>query len=454
MPPRLVVPTDDLFAWTLSGRDCLLTHPDDDPRAALSRDRYALRHLLAQGRHVMAFGATVLGNLLGALAGGAGTDLPGDLPTDPERLHALVHENWDGSAGHRRTLTGTTIPDEDCDRRAAHTLLDVVPTPVLLPLLRWAGQDWRGRRTGWPTHLSWPDPGTPTTGRFSDRPHLVRVVSTTTTLTTAQRAAVRVCQDAGLDVVLLRVNSFGDLPCPADTELGLPDGPAPGCPACRPAVDVDPPAHLLPGERPLPPFLSPGVPEEHHDHHLRAHLARTAPTYTVSDTVAALSPEDLRHHAFALLTDPGAWKGSRDDGRRHLAAAVQRYRDLATDPHLAHEAEQRTEAFRDALTTWHDHRDAPREALRDGEARAALREAATAAGRLLALQGFDVVAVRAAAGAVNRILGEGGAGDPARALRLFRMLSLGITGEELLQMEETGTYPDDETLDFLTVLRG
>jgi hypothetical protein len=428
VPPRLIVPTDDLFAWTLTGRDALLTDPDDDPRTAASRERYALQHLLSQGRHVMALGSTVIGNLLGALPA---DPAPGD-------LHTLVEENWEPTAEHRRSLAATTIPDDDCDRRAVHTLLDAVPAHVLLHLLRWAGEDWPARRQGWPTHLSWPGEGS--TGRFSDQPYLVRVVTPTTALSTPQRAVVRACQDAGLEVVLLRVNSFGDLPCPGDETLGLQVPAAPECTACRPAVDVDPPSHLLPGEWPLPPFLSPGVPEEHHDHHLRAHLARTTPTRTIGDTVAALPLEALNLEAFTLLTHPDAWRTSRDNGRRHLEPAVRRYRELVGDPHLAHEEEDRTDTFRDALTTWQDG--------------GTLREAATAAGRFLALQGFDVLAIRDATAAVNDVLGDGPAQDPASALRLLRLLSLGFTGEELLEMDAAGTYPDEHTLDFLDVLRG
>lgn len=461
MPPRLVVPTEDLFAWTLDGRDSLLATPEDDPRTALSPQRYGVAHLLARQRHVMAFGPAVLGHLLGALAedgdddsaGSRSVDLPADLPADPAQLHARVRRAWDASAGRRAALAGRAVPDDDCDRRAVHTLLDVVPAPVLLDLLRWAGQDWRGRRSGWPEHLSWPA-GAPadTTGRFPDRPCLVAVVPAGAPLGAARRRTVEACQRAGLEVLLLRVHPLGRLPDPGEEALGVWTTAPPECPACRPAVDVDPPTHLLPGELPLPPFSSPGVPEERHDHHLRAHLAATTPTRTVSDDVAALSGTALQLEAFALLTHPDAWRGARDGGRAHLRAAVRRYRDLAGDPHLAHGEEDRAEAFRDALTTWRRRPGAPPAPAEPD----ALREAARAAAWFLALQGLDVVAVREAATAVHRILRTAppaAPGDPDPALRLFRLLSLGFTGPELLRMEATGTYPDEQAIEFLTVLR-
>lgn len=458
VPARLIVPTEDLFAWTLTGRGSLLAHPDDDPRTAVSPERCAVQHLLARGRHVLTSPVTAVGHLLGALAGArgaadGGTDLPPDLPADAAALHARVEEEWEATAGHRRSLVRTAVPDDECERRGAHTLLDAVPAPVLLDLLRWAGADWPGRRHGWPGHLTWPaDPATATAsgGRFRDQPYLVRVATPTTTLSTAQRAVVRACQDAGLEVVVLRLNPLGDLPCPTDEALGLQPTPEPGCPACRPAVDVEPPAHLLPGERPLPPFLSPGVREEHHDHHLRAHLASTTPARTISDAVAALPAEELQLEAFRLLTheEPGT---SRDPARRHLAAAVKRHRDLAGDPHLAHDADRRADTFRDALTTWRDRAASP---PTPGQ-RAARHDATVAAGYFLALQGVDVLAVRDATAAVNQVLrtGPAGAGDPTLAPRLFRLLSLGFSGAELLQMAAEGTYPDAATIDFLTVLR-
>ncbi|WP_380156469.1 hypothetical protein [Kineococcus sp. R86509] len=437
MPPRLVVPTDDLFAWTLSGRDALLTHPDDDPRTAVSPERYALHHLLARGRHVMAFGPTVVADLLGVLPTDLPTDLPADLEDHPD-LHRHVEDRWEATAEHRASLGPRPVPDDECDRRAVHTVLDVVPLPVLAHLLHWAREDWPARRTGWPTHLTWP--GGDTRGRFADRPHLLRVLTPTTSLSTAQRANVHACQDAGLEVVLLRVNSLGDLPDPGPQALGLPTTPPQGCAACRPALDVEPPHDLLPGEWPLPRFLSPRVPEQRHDHHLRAHLERTRPAHTVSAEVAALPFDVLTAEALTLLVHPGAWRTSRDHGRRHLAPAQRRHRDLVEDPHLAHEAQHRADAFRDALTS-----------RRDG---GSLREAAVAAGWFLALQGFDVLAVRDAAREVERVLRDDTAGPTASALRSLRLLSLGFTGAELLEMHATGNYPDEVTLDFLGVLRG
>jgi hypothetical protein len=495
VPPRLLVPTEDLFAWTLAGRGSLLATREDDPRTAVSAERFAVAHLLARHRHVMALGRPVVAHLLGALAGAGDHDpddargsadappeLPADLPADAAQLHARVRRDWEATAARRAALAGPRVPDDDCDRRAVHTLLDVVPAAVLLDLLRRTAPDWPGTRQGWPGHLSWPADRTRTVpadtgdadaagdgegdrddlaapaGRFPDRPCLVRVVTPGSTPSAAQRRVVHACQEAGLEVLQLRVNSLGELPRPDDDALGVWTTPPPDCPDCAPVLDPAPPTHLLPGERPLPPFRSPGVPEELHDHHLRAHLAATTPV--VDEEVAALPEEVLREEAFALLTREDAWRGARDGGRAPLRAAVRRYRALAGDPHLDHDAQRRAEAFRAALTAWRAHDGAapspaaPSPAAPSPAAATALREAARAAGWFLALRGVDVLAVRAAGPVVHRILRATPAGgDPDRARRLYRLLALGVGGEELQRMDAAGTYPDEATIELLAALR-
>lgn len=436
---RLVIPTDDLFAWTLTGRGSFLTHPDDDPRSALSRERLAVRHLLAAGHHVSAVGPRTVADLLGAL-----TLHDPHLPADAEALATRLQRDWTASAAHRRTLTGPApaVPDDDCDRRAATTLLHALPVQTLVHLLRWTAEHGRPHRNGWPTHLV--HDGPPGAGRFAGQAHLLHVTAPGQTLTAAQRTVARACQDAGLELLVLRVNPLADVPCPTEADLGLRPAP-PRCPSCPAPLDVEPPAHLLPGERPLPPFLHPGVPEERHEHHLLAHLAAT--TGPVSAAVAALDPAALQREAFALLTHPDLPATARRPLRTHLQRATARHRALARDPHLPHEQDRAAHALRTALTSWTDPPAGPA-----ADPRSALRTAATAAGTHLALTGHDVLAIHDATDAVNHLLRTHHP-DPPAAQQLFQMLSAGITGDELLHMHATGTYPDPDTLDLLAALR-